>query len=573
MRFLFRLFTNLFRLALFPLWFLARFISRPKTSHLRVRIAPSLVEIAEPMPWLMSKLPWFAGAVPTSLDALRGFAKIVADDPNIDSVLVELPPLEAGWAHVSALRSVIESLVAAKKHVTIFLPQGGSHREMFVATAASRIVMPPPAQISLIGLASETQYWKPVLDRIGVSFDVQRRAEYKTAFETFSRDSMSDEQREQTTLILKRVDEALRDALRKRSQLANASIDDLFEEAFFSGENAVKAGLVDVLAYEDELPAVVSGSTEHPAKLGGARRYLSYKRARLWRRLRQRRYVAVVQVHGTIGLSARGPTSARGGAGLEPVIASLRYAAHDPHAVGILLEVDSPGGSALVSDLIHREVERAAEEKPLVAYFSNVAASGGYYVSAPAKRIVAQALSITGSIGVISGRVVAKELFEKIGIHTEIIRTAPHADMFSPAREMNDRERELLDREMSGFYSTFVGIVAKGRNRDPEVIEKLARGRVWTGKDAVDNGLVDEIGGFDAARNAILREVSIDPASDSYDTLVVHEEEYVPITPKKPAHDALSWLFERSPALREGFALASLRESVLLYAPGLSRIF
>jgi protease-4 len=165
----------------------------------------------------------------------------------------------------------------------------------------------------------------------------------------------------------------------------------------------------------------------------------------------------------------------------------------------VLLWVDSPGGSAEASDLIHREVVRVKEKKPVVAYFGEIAASGGYYVAAHANAIVAQPLGLTGSIGVVSARLLASELLDRVGVRTEVLRTGPHADFYSPHRPLSDEERAIMNRELDAFYDSFVALVADGRGRPVDDIEPLARGRVWLAADAHRHGLVDELGGMDAA--------------------------------------------------------------------------
>jgi protease-4 len=200
-----------------------------------------------------------------------------------------------------------------------------------------------------------------------------------------------------------------------------------------------------------------------------------------------------VAIKGAISESGA-PTARRGS-----IVAALRHARQDRRALGVLLWVDSPGGSAEASDLIHREVVRVKEKKPVVAYFGEVAASGGYYVAAHANAIVAQPLGLTGSIGVVSARLLASRLLDRVGIRTEVLRTGPHADVFSPHRPLTDEERSLMNRELDAFYDSFVALVADGRGRPVEDIEPLARGRVWLAADAHHHGLVDELGGMDAA--------------------------------------------------------------------------
>ena len=219
-------------------------------------------------------------------------------------------------------------------------------------------------------------------------------------------------------------------------------------------------------------------------------------RAPRFRPLRRPPAIGVVRVHGPI--ASQSPLL-QAGATDERVIAAVRRARADRRVAAVVLHVSSPGGSALASDRMHHELERLAAEKPLVAYFADVAASGGYYVAAPAHAIVAQPTTITGSIGVVSARVVVEPLLAKLGIATEVLKRGAHADTLQPTRRLSDEERARYERELEGIYRAFVGIVARGRKRSFEDIERVAQGRVWSGLDAAREGLVDVLGGFDVA--------------------------------------------------------------------------
>ena len=218
------------------------------------------------------------------------------------------------------------------------------------------------------------------------------------------------------------------------------------------------------------------------------------------RRIRRPPTVVVVPVHGTIAHAA-GPLGSF--ATDERVAKMIRAARRDRRVKGVILHVDSPGGSALASDRMHHEIVQLAREKPVVACMANVAASGGYYVSAPARRIVCEPTTVTGSIGVVAARMTIDALLEKLGVTTETIRRGAHAGLLGGATKLAEDEKAALRRELDATYKTFIGIVARGRNMPEDRVEALARGRVYTGADAHAAGLVDVLGGFDVA----LREV------------------------------------------------------------------
>jgi protease-4 len=587
---------NALRLLLLPGWLVGRALGRHRGGWLVVRVRPRVVELARPAPRLARYLPWLWPDPPTPLEALRRLASHVARDARVDGVLFVLPPLASGWSAADGLRRVVDGLRRAGRPTAVYLPQGGGHKEMFVASAADRVLLAPTATLSLLGLAAEQPYLGTALSRLGVAVEVHARAEYKTAAENLARDAMSDAQREQVTALLASIDGALRRALADRPRLGEAGVDAVFERGMFSGRDAVDAGLVDALAYEDELPlALRADDAARPVRIRPALAYYRWHEARLLRPLRPRPTVAVIPVHGAIGVGAPpGPLSG-GGAGLAPLVAAVRRARRDPSVAGVVLHVDSPGGSALVSDLVHREVERLAERKPVVACFGNVAASGGYYVAAPAHAIVASPLSITGSIGVVSARLVLRGLLDRLGVRTEVIRTAPHADMLSPTRALAPEEHAILEREIDGYYRTFVGVVARGRRRPFEEVEPLARGRVWSGADAHARGLVDRLGGLDAALDEVRGRLPRAIAARVEPALVIPEgepgEPPEPRTPPGPAPagpattaaavaaQALgalgSRLSEWSPALAELGPLLRLvarGERVIYLATGLPRI-
>ena len=492
-----RLVGTLLKLPLLPLWWIARLAARPKADWLVVRVRPRLAEMVSPRQAWLRFVPALRPNVPTSLATLRRLARIAGADDRVKGVAFVVPPLLAGWAGAQALRDVFAQLRAAGKEVAVLLPDGGGNKEIFVAAAADRVFLAPQASLMTLGLAAESRYVRPLLERLGIRFEVFARAEYKTALETAVRESMSDAQREQLEALLTSFDSDLRSALAARPGLDAAGVEALFAAGLVRGEGAVELGLVDAVAYEDELPRLVRGGAGD-APLLEAGRYLAFHEARFFARFGRAPHLAVIELSGAIG----------SGKAAKTVIAALRTARKDPRVRGVLLHISSPGGSATVSDSIHREVIRLKEKKKVVAYFGDVAASGGYYVGVAADAIVAQPMTITGSIGVIMARPVADELLNGVGVRTEVVRKAPHADMFSLARGLDDAERAILEREVEGFYRGFVRLVAEGRGMTEEAVHALARGRVWSGRDAHERGLVDRLGGFEEALEELRQRAS-----------------------------------------------------------------
>jgi protease-4 len=439
-----------------------------------------------------------------SIADLRRLLDLIAGDDRIDGVVVYVPHLHCGFASCQGLRGALAAFRARGKRVAAYLPLGGGNRELYVALAADSILAPPQASISLLGAASQSLYLKPLLERIGLQAEVLAHGEYKTAAEPVLRDAMSEPQREQVGALLDVVQGELEQAVAARPRFDAERARALFERGMWAAEAAVQEGLLDGCCYEDQLPAVLAVGTEQtpPPPPVRYRQYLAWRQARLWQPVRALPQIAVVRVHGAIANSAPRLPTARVTT-FEAVAAQLRRARANSKVKGVVLDVDSPGGSALASDLIHREIVLLRAKKPVVAFLGDVAASGGYYVAAPCSRIVAQPTTVTGSIGVVSMRMVASELADRVGIRPQTVRAAPHADVHSPFRGLQDSERALLWAESEAIYRTFVRIVAEGRQRSAEDIERVARGRVWSGADALRHGLVDELGGFDRAISAV----------------------------------------------------------------------
>jgi protease-4 len=499
-----RFLRNLLRIALSPLWLLGRVLGRPRERWIEVRLHPTLAEVARPQPWWQHLLARRGGAIAQlrSIAELRRLVRVAASDPNVDGVLLHVPHLRAGWATCTSARAAIAKLRASGKRVVAYLPLGGGNRELYLALAADRILSTPQAPIALLGVGSRTTYYKPLLDRLGVQAEVHAHGEYKTASEPATRDSMSEAQREQLVALMSAIQSELETALATRPGFDATRAHALFEQGLWGAAPALAAGVIDGCCYEDELPRELGIAGDKRKRPLSAARYLAWHEQRLWQRLRPRPTIAVVPVQGAIAPGGPAMPGSRMTA-LGPTVAALRAARRNRRVRAVLLYVDSPGGSALASDLIHRELVRLREKKPVVAYFGDVAASGGYYVGAPCQRIVAQPTTITGSIGVVSMRPVVTELAERIGLRPQALAAAPHADMLSPFRRFDAREEEMFAAELDAVYRGFVSVVASGRGRSVEDVERVARGRVWSGADALRLGLVDELGGFDHAVDAL----------------------------------------------------------------------
>ncbi|MCB9667707.1 MAG: signal peptide peptidase SppA [Myxococcales bacterium] len=494
----FRAIANIIRVLLIPLRWPIHRLSRPKGEWLRLKLMPRVVDIEAPLVFWKKRL----GIAKTSvLHRIRKLMAQVGSDPRLKGVFIELPPLQCGWVECCALRDVIRGLRDLGKQVIVYLPEGGGNQEYYVASSADQIWTSPQASLGVLGIGAEFHYPKRLLDRLGVELQVFACGEFKTAAESLVRTTMSVAQREQMDALLQTRHEALTTAISARFSGDTARAERIYASSPLTGANAQADGIVDAVCYPDETYRLLTGSDK--SQWVTPSRYLrwsTWKPVKPWRRAS---YIAVIEVHGPIVLHSAFHT--RRASERSQLVAQLKKVRKDPHAIGLLLHIDSPGGSALASDFIHREVCKTREDKPVVAYFANVAASGGYYIAQGAHAIVAEPLSITGSIGVISAKPVLQRLFSHAGIDVHTLRKAPHPDMFSATRELDDEEQAIMKRETKQFYESFVKVVAEGRRWDFARVESVARGRVWSGKDAHHHGLVDHLGGVETAVTEILK--------------------------------------------------------------------
>jgi protease IV len=484
-----------FALLLLPWRRFRRARAVPQGAYLTLDIDGAVVDVAEPRP-LWKRLVRSSRPRPVVLHDLAELIDAMRTDARVRGLVVTIKSLGAGMATATSLRALLLRLRAANKDVVVHLPLGGDTKELYVASAASKIFVGPQATLAPLGFATSVRYVKGALAKAGLVPQVVARGEYKSAGEQLVRDSMSDAQREQLEAIQEVFYAQLLLAIGEGRKVNRETARAIVDGAPYRAEKAIEVGLVDGTAYEDELPGKLDEGGAR-VTLVPALRYLARVRSARLPKLRLGAVVGVIPVHGAI--SSQGPTGFGGGATDEALISMVRAARANRRVKSVVLHVDSPGGSALASDRIHHEIEQLAKEKPVVACFANVAASGGYYVAAPAHEIVAQPTTITGSIGVVAARVVLEPLLKRVGIVTETVKRGERADMLDPARPFTDDERGALERDLDGMYRAFVSIVARGRDQTVEAIEKVAEGRVWSGAAASGKRLVDTLGGFEEA--------------------------------------------------------------------------
>ncbi|HEX3598007.1 MAG TPA: signal peptide peptidase SppA, partial [Polyangiaceae bacterium] len=430
---------------------------------------------------------------PALLDLLAAFDR-ASTDPRIRTIRVKLGPLHVGLARASELGAALGRLRDAGKEVVVHLEEGGLPAYL-VALGASEIVLPPSGALNVTGVASEVILLKGLLDRVGLRAWMRARGKYKSARETLAESEMSPESREMTTAIVGDLYEQLIDTIARARRLDPIGVRERLDRGPFMAAEALSLGLVDRVDYAEDVEDALKARLPkwRPLRL---RAYLRLS-AHLAKRGRPT-VVALVEVTGTIksGGSVPGRDRARA-TGSRRFIKEMKAVAGDPRVKAIVLRVDSPGGSALASDLMWRALSKAHSSKPIVVSMADVAASGGYYVAGiRGVSILASPTTITGSIGVVSGKVEASHLYEMLGIKKELIARGRRAGFFSEARGFSDDDLAKLEADLDAHYALFLSRMAEGRGKTTEEIHAVAQGRVWTGRQALANGLVDAHGGL-----------------------------------------------------------------------------
>jgi protease IV len=453
-------------------------------------------------------------------DIVEGLRRARRDD-RVRALVVKVGGSRIGLARLQEIREAVAGFRESGKLSVAWAETFGefTHGNLpyYLATAFDRIYLQPSGTLGLTGIAVEQLFLHDALAKIGVGFQSAKRHEYKTAADNLTERGFTGPAREAAERLAVSVVEQISAAIAERRGKSLEDARAVLDRGPFLAADALAEGLVDALGYRDEVYADVRVQAGKDAILQYVGRYqrahILVQRARRLPNPRER-CVAVIYASGPIrqGRSSRGPVGS-GAMGSDTVAAALRSATSDARVRAVLLRVDSPGGSAVASDVIWREVVRTrAAGKPVVVSMSDVAASGGYYISMAADVIVAQPGTLTGSIGVITGKPVFEEALGRAGITTDSVAEGARATMFAPTHPFTQDEWDRINAWLDVVYRDFIEKVAVGRRMPVERVHELARGRVWTGADAAGNGLVDELGGLQTAAEIARRRAGL-PAS------------------------------------------------------------
>lgn len=443
---------------------------------------------------------WIRRGSPQSMaDIWAGLAG-ARNDPQIVGLSVYLRNARFGFGKAQELRYLLESFQGSERFVNCFLETAGEGTNgtlaYFLVSACDHITLAPLGEINLVGLFSDAYFLKGTLDKLKIETDLSHAGQYKSAAEQFTNTAHSPAAEEALSSVLDDLFDQIVTAIAEDRDLTVEAVRNLIDRAPLTADEALQEGLVDSLGYPDEYEESLSELFSKEPRLVALSDYAPPGRTLAASR------VAVVFTQGTIvrGSNGTDPWSQQRFAGSETLGAILRELADDPGVPAVILRVDSPGGSALASDLMLREVIRLAERKPLIVSMSDVAASGGYYIASMATGIVAEPTTITGSIGVVGGKFVLRRFQEDLlGITHDTLARGANADFFSSLDHFSPEQAQHYERLMGRIYDAFVGHVAEGREMTSAAVEAVAQGRIWTGRQALENGLVDELGGLDVA--------------------------------------------------------------------------
>jgi len=525
-----------------------RLARRARLDYVLMPVGGSLPERDLPLrSFIQRQLP--LPPLPLSMETLNGRLQAIADAPNVKGVVFIFMGFEAGLATLQNFRSAVARLRAAGKEVIVYTPYLDLPH-YFAASAADRIIAPSSAEFTVLGLRTEVTYLKDALQQVGMQADFVQISPYKTAGNRFSNADMTPEEKEQLDWLLDEQFEMLVAGMADgRSQFPETIIQHINHAPYFAAQ-ALEHGLIDHVAYEDDLPVLLAERTENETEEQPKAALQPWEKAASLLlekvRRRSRKFIGVISLEGNIvmGPSRNPPIDLPipfiGGqsAGDQTLVQLLRQAEQEQDMAALIFHVDSGGGSALASDLIARQIARIGRKKPVLVYMGNVAASGGYYVSAPAQHIMCQSGTITGSIGVINGRISSRELYRKLHLNPVHLDRGERVGLLRNNTPLSEEEYQVFWDGIMTIYGQFKEIVSDGRSLPIDELDPICEGRVWSGRQALGHKLVDSHGDFEDAVRQVAEMAGL-PTDDGHaiPTVNFHPkgDDYYPAPPFESA--------------------------------------
>lgn len=467
----------------------------------------------------------FQGDVTLTREITETLRKAARDD-QVAGVMAVIKPFHAGSATVEEIRDAVLRFRDSGKWTVAYMDGAGelTHGSFtyWLASSFEHLTMSPAGDVNLVGVMVTVPFLRGVLDNLKIYPDMHHIGPYKSAKNIYTEKGFTDAHRESTESVVSDIFQGIVEGISRSRGMTVEEVEALVDRGPFLGQEALDAGLVDKLGYFDEFMEDVKERVEGRLVTLSAGEY----------RDRRSGFAVgshkIALIHGT-GTLVRGSSAYDPAVGFlmgsETVTGAIREAREDPTVKGIILRIDSPGGSALASDVIWREVDLARQEKPVVASFGDLAASGGYYVSCSADRIIAHPSSLTGSIGVVYGKMVTGGLYNWMGMTFEEVQRGRNAHLWSELHRWTPEERAgFTDKFIQAMYDRFVARVSDGRGMTREEVDEVGQGRVWSGRRAVKLGLVDELGGWNAAIEAV-KELAGIPEEEDIRIVVLPEKE------------------------------------------------
>ena len=447
-------------------------------------------------------------------------------DNRIGGVVLDIDFPQIGWGKADELRDAVKEFRASGKPAYAYM-EIGTNREYYLATSADKIFLQPPGDLYVNGFAAEAMFYKGSLDKLGIETDViQIREKYKNAPDQYTKKEMGEGQREVINAVINEYYGRMANAIVESRKKNAADIDALIDNAPYNATQAKEVGLIDDALYRDQvydaMKSQLGYKQDDKLRTISGTQYRDIPSDSLGLNNGQR--VAVIYAAGAIniGHSSNSPIGGQM-VGSDTIVKAVNDAASDSSIKAIVLRVDSPGGSALASDLMWKAIEDAKAKKPVVVSMSDVAASGGYYISCNANKIVAEPSTITGSIGVFMGKPVLRGFYDWLGVSNQYVMKGKNAGIFRESEHWTDDERKKMqDSANHIYYDSFVPKVAAGRNKPAEAVDQIGGGHVWTGTQAKENGLIDEFGGLERAIQ-IAKELANLPADKDVRRIVFPE--------------------------------------------------
>ena len=472
----------------------------------------------------------FSEVVETLSDVM-GRLKKAAGDESLDAVVLHINGPQIGWAKLNELRTAVGKIRQKGRKVYAWL-EGADTKDYLLASACDQIVIPESGMIMLPGLRAEISFYKNLFDMLDIQPEMLRVGEFKSAAEPYSRTEMSPAFREEMEAIIDDYYRQIIEMVSTSRKLTPEQVTSIIDTGLFSADEAKKLGLIDHVAYEDHITTLIKGDqpdaevkitktygkkkidTDFSGFTGMAKMMNMLMGIEPASRKSSSPKIAVISAVGPImSGTSQGDFFGEESMGSTTMIKAIRQARDDASVKAVVLRVDSPGGSALASDLMWHELETLDGKKPLIVSMGDTAASGGYYIAMGADRIFAEPGTLTGSIGVVGGKIALEKFYAKVGITTSVVQKGKNSGVLSTTKPWTDAERDAMQKMMNDIYAQFTKKAAAGRKMDYEKLEKMARGRVYTGKQALELGLVDELGTLDEAIAYAKKSAGLDPES------------------------------------------------------------